>query len=213
MLTPPGLMVLSPGSSHTRAFLTLVLPERVEVGALKGDGRNCVHTGKFKGLTFTRILSTVYSPNGSELQNRWRVTKYTSHEHVIVSAFCYFTYEFGDKEMTPIQRKKKVADKIICSSQLFETMMFLGSRDWSCFLLRGLRIWQKNQMEHSGFWKLLFACGRISYPLPCLICASNNFKEQQGTSPKVTLLRFFRTSTTLYIIGTSAIVSSLGLTT
>lgn len=117
MLALPGLMVLSPGSSHTPAFLTPVLPERVELGALKGDGRNCVHTGKFKGLTFIRVISTAYSPNGSELSNRWRVTNYTLHEHVIVLAFCYFMYEFGDKELTPIQRKKKVADKIICSSQ------------------------------------------------------------------------------------------------
>lgn len=96
--------------------------------ALKGDGRICVHTVKFKALTFTRVMSTVYSPDGSELPNRWRVTNYTLH--VIMSAFCYFTYEFGDKERIPIQRRK-VADKIIRSSQSTNCL-----RLW-CFLALG----------------------------------------------------------------------------
>lgn len=117
ILAPTGSMVPPAGSSCTAAFLTPVLPEWAELGAVKADGRNFVQTVKFKGLTFTRVISTVYSPDGSELLNRWRVTDYTLYGHVIMSALCYFTDEFGDKELTPIQRRRKPADKIIRSSQ------------------------------------------------------------------------------------------------
>lgn len=207
MLAPPGLMVPSPGSYHTPAFLTPVLSSRAKLGVLKGNGRNCVHTVKFKGLTFTRVMPIVYSPDGSELPNHWRVTNYTSHGHVIVSASCYFTYEFGDKELNPIQRRKKFADKIICSSQSTNYL-----RLW-CFLAQGtgaVSSWEDSASGRRTRWNILTSescslhvAGLVTLwlawsMLPTSVKSNKELVQGAYRHPKVTLLRFFRTSTPLY---------------
>lgn len=107
MLAPAGLMVPPPGSSLLPNILTPVHPEKTEVGVLKADRRNVVRTMTFKGISFTRVISLVYSLENTELPNLWRVTDYTTDGKVLMSVLCRFTGRMGQRILTEAPGKRR----------------------------------------------------------------------------------------------------------
>lgn len=109
---PAGVMVPTAGSTSSPPdILTPVLPEKTELGALKADSRNCVRNVDFDGSTVTRVISTVYSSESSELTNRWRVTDYAADGHILMSVLCHFVRKSAQFAKTPRQEKRKDAEE------------------------------------------------------------------------------------------------------
>ncbi|XP_044042645.1 uncharacterized protein LOC122871514 [Siniperca chuatsi] len=114
---PAGMIVRTATSSSSPPnMLTPVLPEKTELGALKADRRNSVRNMEFDGSTVTRVISTVYRSESTELTNRWRVTDYGANGHVLMSVLCQFTKKSAQYAVTPRQEKRKDTEEE-CSSQ------------------------------------------------------------------------------------------------
>ncbi len=91
---PSGIMVPAASSSSAPPpILTPVLPEKTELGALKGDRRNCVRRLELDGRTVTRVISPVYRSESTQLTNRWRVSVYGADGQVLMSVLCRFVKE------------------------------------------------------------------------------------------------------------------------
>ncbi|XP_026050086.1 uncharacterized protein LOC112436069 [Maylandia zebra] len=88
--SPAGMMLPPAGSSSHPRFLTPVLPEKADLAVLKADRRNCVRTLTVDGLPVTRVISTVYQTEDTEMKNRWRVTDYSADGRVLTSVLCRF---------------------------------------------------------------------------------------------------------------------------
>ncbi|KAI3365907.1 hypothetical protein L3Q82_000729 [Scortum barcoo] len=117
MNAPAGMMVPTAGSTSSPPnILTPVLPEKTELEALKADPRNFVRTMKVDGRTDTRVISTVYSSESSELTNRWRVTDYSADGHILMSVLCQFTRKSACFAKTPRQQKRKHTEEESSSS-------------------------------------------------------------------------------------------------
>ncbi|XP_067444968.1 uncharacterized protein [Thunnus thynnus] len=109
---PAGVMVPAAGSSSSPpTMITPVLPERTAFAALKADRRNCVRSMEFDGSTFTRVISTVYCSESTEMANRWRVTDYSTDGHVLMSALCQFTKNSAQCARTSTRTKRKVTEE------------------------------------------------------------------------------------------------------
>ncbi|XP_030584423.1 uncharacterized protein LOC115779766 isoform X2 [Archocentrus centrarchus] len=91
IVSPPGVMVPPAGSNFPPQFLTPVLPEKADVYVLKADRRNCVSTLNVDGNAVTRVISTVYRNEDTEMANRWRVTDYSEEGNVLMSVLCQFS--------------------------------------------------------------------------------------------------------------------------
>ncbi|XP_071341771.1 uncharacterized protein [Trachinotus anak] len=100
---PAGLMVPAEASSSAPTIRTPVIPEMMEVGRLWADHRNRVRHIKVDGRTVTRVISSVYSSDSTELSNRWRVSDYREDGHIIMSVLCQFT----EKSRQCAERKKR----------------------------------------------------------------------------------------------------------
>lgn len=112
MFAPAGLMVPPAGSSSSLPnILTPVLPEKMELGVLKADRRNFVHSEVFEGISFTRVISPVFTLACSELPNLWRLTDYSEEGRVIMSVLCQFKRKSARYAMTPIPQKRKVPEE------------------------------------------------------------------------------------------------------
>ncbi|XP_039862834.1 uncharacterized protein LOC120742641 isoform X1 [Simochromis diagramma] len=88
--SPAGMMLPPAGSSSHPRFLTPVLPEKADLAVLKADRRNCVGTLTVDGLLVTRVISTVYRTEDTEMTNRWRITDYSADGRVLTSVLCRF---------------------------------------------------------------------------------------------------------------------------
>lgn len=102
---PAGVMV--PTGGLPPKMLTPVLPERAKLGALRADGRNFVRDMKFDGETLTRVISTVYRSESTELTNSWRVTDYSADGHLLMSVLCQFTGKSARSAKTPRQETEE----------------------------------------------------------------------------------------------------------
>lgn len=111
---PSGIMVPT-ASSRSAPILTPVLPEKTELGALKGDRRNCVRHVEVGGRTVTRVISPVYRSESTELTNRWRVSDYEADGQVLMSVLCRFVKESTQCAQT-LRKKRKDAEEDSSSS-------------------------------------------------------------------------------------------------
>lgn len=111
MDAPAGLMVPAVGSSSSPDMLTAVFPEKTELAALRADRRNCVRSVELDGRTVTRVVSTVYHSNGTELTNRWRVSDYSTDGHLLMSILCQFTKKSARYAGIPTRRKRKATEE------------------------------------------------------------------------------------------------------
>ena len=108
---PPGVMMPTGGPPPN--ILTPVLPERAELGVLRADGRNFVRDMEFEGKTVTRVISTVYRSESTELTNRWRVTDYSADGHLLMSVLC----RFGRKSTRSAKTPRQATEEESSSSQ------------------------------------------------------------------------------------------------
>lgn len=109
---PAGMIVPPAGStSSPPTMLTPPLPERANIYALRADPRNCVRQMEYEGITFTRVISTVYWSESTEMNNRWRVTDYSANGHVKMSVLCQFIRESACYAKKPLRRKRMARDE------------------------------------------------------------------------------------------------------
>lgn len=108
---PAGLMVPAAGSRSSPANILMPPhPEKAELRVLRTDQRNCVRSMEFGGSTVTRVISTVYRPDLTELSNCWRVSDYDADGHVLMSVLCQFTKKCADGVPAPTEGKRKKPD-------------------------------------------------------------------------------------------------------
>ncbi|GLD47579.1 uncharacterized protein AKAME5_002719400 [Lates japonicus] len=74
---------------------------------LRVDRRNCVCTVESDGSSVTRVISTVFRTDSTELTNRWRVTDYSSDGHTLMSVLCQFTEKSAQCAMTQSKRERE----------------------------------------------------------------------------------------------------------
>ncbi|XP_018518231.1 uncharacterized protein LOC108891411 [Lates calcarifer] len=103
---PAGMMVPAAGSCSSH-ILFPPLPEKAELAALRADRRNCVRTVESDSSSVTRVISTVFRTDSTELTNRWRVTDYSSDGHTLMSVLCQFTEKSAQCAMTQSKRKRE----------------------------------------------------------------------------------------------------------
>ncbi|XP_034529997.1 uncharacterized protein LOC117805389 isoform X1 [Notolabrus celidotus] len=108
---PDGVMVPPAGSgSPPPNMQTPVLPERTDLGTLMADPDNCVTFTKIDDRTISRVISTVFDTDGTELTNRWRVTTYSQDGHLLMSVLCGFVRKSARYAYTPQTWKKRKRD-------------------------------------------------------------------------------------------------------
>lgn len=114
---PAGMMVPAAGSRSPPTILTPVHPKKAELGALKVDQRNCVRSMEIDGSAVTRVISTVYRTDLTELTNCWRVSDYDEDGHLLMSVLCHFTKKCAHLAEALTERKRKEADDGSTSSR------------------------------------------------------------------------------------------------
>ncbi|KAL3060672.1 hypothetical protein OYC64_015098 [Pagothenia borchgrevinki] len=66
---------------------------------------------EYEGITFTRVISTVYRSESTEMNNRWRVTDYSANGHVKMTVVCQFIRESACYANKPLKRKRMATDE------------------------------------------------------------------------------------------------------
>ena len=108
---PAGVMVPPPDSDPPAPTIqSAAHPESLDLYSLKANTDNSISVVMLSGRPMTRVISAVYSSDGTELVNRWKVSIYDEAGRCLMSVLCKFVRKSAVYARTPRQVKRKTPD-------------------------------------------------------------------------------------------------------
>ena len=106
-----GVMVPPPDSDPPPPTIqSAVHPERLDLYSLRVNTDNNISVVTLSDRRVTRVISAVYSSDGTVLVNRWKVSTYDEDGHCLMSVLCKFLGQAAVHARTPRGTKRRSPD-------------------------------------------------------------------------------------------------------
>ena len=108
---PAGVMVPPPDSDPPPPTIqSPAHPESLDLYSLKANTDNSISVVMLSGRPMTRVISAVYSSDGTVLVNRWKVSIYDQDGRCLLSVLCKFLRQAALHARTPRGMKRRSPD-------------------------------------------------------------------------------------------------------